>query len=162
MKSFRITLITASCLLFGFTGLSQAQNAVQTDLPHRARMQKMHDQRADEHAKHLAEIKSKLHLSADQESAWQSFAQSMQGMDHKLHPDRAAFEKMTTPERIDQMQAMKVQRDAVMQKHAEATKTFYAQLNAEQKKVFDVQTMVGMRSMGAGMHHMRHGQPGQR
>lgn len=70
---------------------------------------------------------------------------------------------MTTPERIDQMQAMKAQRDVTMQKHAQATKTFYAQLSAEQKKVFDAQSlaaMAGMRGMGSGMHPMRHGHHG--
>jgi hypothetical protein len=44
---------------------------------------------------------------------------------------------MTTPERLDRMQAMKAQRDAHMQQRAEATKAFYATLNAEQKLVFD-------------------------
>ena len=159
MKSIRTTLIAAS-LLTAFSSLSMAQSTAPTDSPRTAHMQKMHTQRAEQHAKHLGELKTKLNLSAGQESAWLSFEQSMQAPDHKLRPDRAAFEKMTTPERIDQMQAMKTQRDAVMQKHAEATKTFYAQLNAEQKKVFDAQsmaTMGGMRGMGSGMQHMRYG-----
>lgn len=162
MKSIRTTLIAAS-LLAGFSGLIMAQNAAPAESPRAAHAHKMHAQRAELHAKHLVELKSKLNLSADQESAWQSFEQSMQAPDHKLRPDRVAFEKMTTPERINQMQAMKAQRDVTMQKHAQATKTFYAQLSAEQKKVFDAQSlaaMAGMRGMGSGMHPMRHGHHG--
>lgn len=59
---------------------------------------------------------------------------------------------MSTPERLDQMQAHKAQHDAQMQKHIEATKTFYASLNAEQKKVFDKETARFMRGMGEHPH----------
>ena len=152
MKSIRTTLIAAS-LLAGFSGLIMAQNAAPAESPRAAHAHKMHAQRAELHAKHLVELKSKLNLSADQESAWQSFEQSMQAPDHKLRPDRVAFEKMTTPERIDQMQAHKAQRDAEMQKHADASKTFYAALNAGQKKVFDAETARAMHNSG-----MRHGE----
>ena len=61
--------------------------------------------------------------------------------------DRAALEKMSTPERLDQMQAHRAKMDAQMQKHAEATKTFYGVLNAEQKKIFDQQTLQFMQGM---------------
>jgi hypothetical protein len=60
---------------------------------------------------------------------------------------------MTTPERLDQMQAMKTQRDAHMQQRAEATKSFYATLNAEQKHVFDKETVRLMK--GSVMHAMK-------
>ncbi len=162
MKSIRTTMIAAS-LLAGFSGLIMAQNAATAESSHMGHGQKMHTQRAEQHAQHLGDLKSKLNLTADQATAWQSFEQSMQSRDHHSRPDRAAFEKMTTPERIDQMQAMKAQRDAAMQKHAQATKTFYVQLNAEQKKVFDAQglaAMGGMRGMGSGMQPARHGHHG--
>ena len=157
MKSIRRHLITTG-LLAGFAVVSMAQSAAPVDAPRAAHMQKMHAQHAGQHAQHLAELKSKLNLSTSQESAWQIFEQSMQRPDHKGSPDRAAFEKMTTPERIDQMQALKAQRDARMQQHAEATKTFYAQLNPEQKKIFDAQNMA---AMGSGMQRMRHEHHGQ-
>jgi hypothetical protein len=69
-------------------------------------------------------------------------------------PERATFEQMTTPERLDQMQAMKAQRDAHMQQRAEATKAFYATLNADQKQVFDQETARMMK--GSGMHATKH------
>ncbi len=61
---------------------------------------------------------------------------------------------MTTPERLDMMQAMKTQRDAHMQQRAEATKAFYAGLSTEQKQVFDKETARMM--AGSGMHAMKH------
>lgn len=155
MKSIRTTLI-ATALLAGLSGLALAQTApvAKTDAPRAERMEKMHARMGERHAKHLAELKGKLKLEAGQESAWATFAQSMQPPAKPMaHPDRAALQKLTTPERIDQMQAHKAQRDAQMQKHADATKTFYAALNAEQKKVFDAETARAMQGMHKGMRH---------
>lgn len=154
MKSIRTTLIVAS-LLAGLSGLALAQTAPEAKTSgHRAdRMEKMHAKMGERHAKHLAELKGKLKLEAGQESAWTAFEQAMQPPAPPMaHPDRAAMEKMTTPERIDQMQAHKGQRDAQMQKHATATKTFYAALNTTQKKTFDAETARSMKNMDGGMH----------
>ena len=63
-------------------------------------------------------------------------------------------------ERIDQMQAHKVLRDAEMQKHRDVTKTFNADLNASQKKVLDTETARAMPSMGGGMCHSEGGHHG--
>ena len=53
--------------------------------------------------------------------------------------------KLTTPERIDKMKAMRTEHHAVMSlemdKRADATKAFYAVLSPEQQKVFDEKTM---------------------
>ena len=155
MKSIRNTLIAAS-LLAGLTGLTLAQTApeAKTSGPRAERMDKMHAKMGERHAKHLADLKGKLRLEAGQESAWAAFEQSMQMPGKPMaRPDRAAMDKLTTPERIDQMQAHKAQRDADMQRHADATKTFYAALNASQKKVFDAETARAMQSMGGGMRH---------
>ena len=64
------------------------------------------------------------------------------------------MEKLTTPERIDQMQALHAQREAEMKKRGDATKTFYAGLTPEQKKTFDAETARFMAG-GPGMrgHH---------
>jgi Spy/CpxP family protein refolding chaperone len=77
------------------------------------------------------------------------------------HPDRAEMDKLTTPERLDKMRAMHKERmaemEASMDKRAEATKTFYAALSAEQKKTFDSEhAKMGMR--GEGQHRM-HARP---
>jgi hypothetical protein len=154
MKSIRTTLI-ATALMTGLTGLALAQNtSAPTDGPRAGRMEKMREHKAERHAQHLTELKSKLNLQAAQEPAWNTFTQSMQHPARMARPERATFEQMTTPERLDQMQAMKAQRDAHMQQRAEATKAFYATLNTDQKQVFDQETARMMK--GSGMHAMKH------
>lgn len=102
-------------------------------------------------AKHQADLKAKLAITPAQESAWSAYAAAMQppARDAAKRPDRAAmkaeFDKLTTPQRIDKMREMRAQRmaemNAAMDKRGEATKTFYAALNADQKKTFDSQPM---------------------
>jgi hypothetical protein len=154
MKSIRTTLI-ATALMAGLTGLALAQNtSAPTDGPRVGRMEKVREHKAERHAQHLTELKAKLNLQAAQEPAWNTFTQSMQHPARMDRPERATFEQMTTPERLDQMQAMKAQRDAHMQQRAEATKVFYAMLNTDQKQVFDQETARMMK--GSGMHAMKH------
>lgn len=153
MKPMTRTWIAAS-LLLSLSGLSLAQTAAEHKghTPSAERMAKMHAKMGERHAMHLAELKTKLKLEASQDAAWVAYEQSMQMGSHAgAHPDRAAMAKMTTPERLDQMEAHKAQRDAQMKKHADATKTFYAALNSNQKKVFDTETARAMSRMGGKM-----------
>ncbi|MBM3386220.1 MAG: hypothetical protein FJY36_00920 [Betaproteobacteria bacterium] len=109
---------------------------------------------AERHAKHLNKLKTQLKLDAQQEGAWNTFAEAMQPpATGAAWPDRAALAKMSTPERVDQMQAFHAQRQGMMHKRGEASKTFYASLNAEQKKIFDQETA---RFMSAGPGHRMH------
>lgn len=103
-----------------------------------------------------AVLKVRLKITADQESAWTAFTNAM-----KPSPDmlkrradmRAEMGKLTTPERMDKMKAMRGERDAAMDKHAAAVKTLYAVLTPEQKKVFDTQPMRGSHERGQGRGH---------
>lgn len=99
----------------------------------------------ERHAKRLADLKQKLQVTPAQEGAWSAFAATMgpPAFQPPDHAQREEFEKLTTPERIDRMRAMRDRRMAEMDKRADATKTFYATLSPEQKKVFDK----------AAMHH---------
>ena len=120
----------------------------------------MRERMTERHTKQLGELKTKLKLDASQEAAWKTFADSMQPPASMAFPDHAAMAKLSTPERIDQMQQFHTQRDAEMKKRGDATKTFYAGLNAEQKKTFDAETARHMRRDMGGMgmrerHHMR-------
>ena len=158
MKSIRTTLI-ATALMAGLTGLALAQNTTApADNARAGRMEKMREHKSEHkgecHTQHLAELKTKLNLQAAQEPAWNSFTQSMQHPARMARPERASLEKMTMPERLDMMQAMKAQRDAHMQQRTEATKAFYVTLSADQKQVFDQETSRMMK--GAGMHAMKH------
>ena len=153
MKITHRLLITAG-LLSTLASTTLAQPAPMTDGQSPARMEKMRERMAERHNKHLNELKGKLQLQASQDAAWATFAQAMQPPAKPLQrPDRATLEKLTTPERIDQMMALKAQRDEHMRQRAEATKAFYAALNADQKKTFDVETARFMKhGMDQGMH----------
>lgn len=125
---------------------------------HPAMHERMRERMNDRRARAMEKLKSSLQLQADQTSAWDRFAQAMQPPSQALmRPDRAAMEKLTTPERIERMQALKAQRDAEMQKRQQATQTFYATLNAEQKTVFDQQTLAWSQTrMGDHGRHAHH------
>ena len=93
-------------------------------------------------AKHLANLKAKLKITAEQETAWNSFTDAIKPpATPPQHPDHAEWAKLTTPERIDRMQAMHSARAAEMSKRADATKTFYAALTPDQQKVFDAESL---------------------
>ena len=127
---------------------------------HMARMDpaKMQDMMA----KRQAELKERLKLSAAQESAWANFVIATQppaAMAARMDPEQRRkrpddMQKLTTPERIDHMSAMKAQRDAEMSRRGEATKVFYAVLTPEQQKVFDNFAM-----RGRARHGMAPGMP---
>lgn len=112
-------------------------------------------------AKRLGELKAQLRITPAQEGAWTTWTSALQPARANFQrPDRAEFARMTTPERIDRMRALRAARNAEMDKRLEATKTFYASLSSEQKAVFDA---VGMKYMGGkhrggrGGHHGHHG-----
>ena len=156
MKPIRTSLIAAGlALALGSTAFAQTGPMAGQGMP-QARMEHMREHMSERHARHLADLKAKLKLEAGQEAAWKTFADTMQGpLAPPVRPERASLDKLTTPERIDQMQALHAQRDAEMKKRGDATKTFYAGLNAEQKKTFDAETARFMQQ-GPGMRHHAH------
>jgi hypothetical protein len=106
-------------------------------------------------AERMTELKEKLKLAPEQEAAWNKFAEASQpgprqGADREAM--RSEFEKLNTPQRLERMQAMSEVRRARMAERVEATKTFYAQLNPEQQRVFDAEAMPG-RHHGHRHHH---------
>jgi hypothetical protein len=56
---------------------------------------------------------------------------------------RAELDKLSTPQRLDKMQAMSDMRRARMLERTQAIKAFYAQLTPEQQSVFDAEAMSG-------------------
>ncbi len=111
-------------------------------------------------ARRQAEMKAKLKITPAQEGAWSAYTAAMQPPAHgaRLTPaQRAEFDKLTTPQRIDRMKEIRTQRmgemNAAMDKRSEATKTFYAALTPDQQKVFDAEH----KRHGRGGHHGGHG-----
>jgi periplasmic protein CpxP/Spy len=108
-----------------------------------------------------ADLKAKLNLSPAQEGAWNAYLAAMQppaGPGMRMGPDNRQkmheeMQQLSTPERIDRMNALKAQRDVEMAKRQAATKNFYAALSPEQQKVFDANTM----GRGHGDRHARRG-----
>jgi protein CpxP len=97
-------------------------------------------------AKRQADLKAKLKITPAQEGAWTSYTASMQPPARGARPtpeQRAEFDKLTTPQRIDKMKELRTQRMAdmntAMDKRGEATKTFYAALTPDQQKTFDTE-----------------------
>ena len=167
MKPYRRHLLAASlaAAAAGFVTLSQAQTppAGSDGGPgamhghgdpeqFRARM----EQRA---AQRLGELKKKLAITPAQEGAWTTWTAALKPTPHQ-RPDRAEFQNLATPERIDRMRAMRAQREAEMDKRLDATKTFYTALDASQQKIFDQESARFMRGPGGehgGPRGHRHG-----
>ena len=113
---------------------------------HTPRDGKFVERMQERRVKHMAELKAELKLNASQESAWSNFesatkppAQPAQRMDRKAA--RAEFEKLSTPQRLDRMQARQSERAARFALRADATRSFYAVLSPEQQKTFDAKAM---------------------
>lgn len=109
--------------------------------------------KAERAAERLADLKQKLQVTQQQEPAWSNFATAMQPPANVQRPDREAITRMATPDRIDHMRALRERRNAEMDRRADATKAFYGQLSAEQKKTFDAESA---RMFQRGGHHGRH------
>jgi hypothetical protein len=164
MKPVFPSLLVCAMLL-GAGLAAQAQSAPPVAADHPAmhhRMGHMDPARMEAMVtKHLAELKTKLKITPAQEGSWNAFTAAMKPPAQPMaHPDRAELDKLTTPERIDKMHALRSQHMADMQanmdKRDNAIKALYASLNDEQKKVMDVEHA----RMGKAMDHMREGHRG--
>jgi hypothetical protein len=112
-------------------------------------------------AQRMAALKQKLQLTPAQEGPWTSFAAAHQPPDRaarQARPDPAELAKLTTPQRLDRMQARQAERAAMFAKRADATRSFYAALSPEQQKTFDAESMRLWQHRHGG-HHGHHGEP---
>lgn len=137
MKPFVRRSLVAAALLAAMAGVSAtaiAQNMPPQGTPQPPRMEQMHQR----HAEHQTQLKAALKLTASQEAAWNAFAKATEP-NPNLHPplSREDWAKLTTPQRMEKMQALRAERDARMAKRMDAVKTFYAVLTPEQQKAFD-------------------------
>ena len=124
--------------------------------------------RADRMAK-MDKLKAELKLAPEQEAAWSAFVERTAHeprMAGKNGAQREDWSKLTTPERLDKMQARHAERGEQMAQRIDATKGFYAALTPEQQKTFDSQSMRGFQRTGMkgdkrgmghhGHHHGKH------
>jgi periplasmic protein CpxP/Spy len=110
----------------------------------------------------MDELKASLMLDATQESAWNTWVSAVtpqrEAMRTAMQQFRQQAPNLTTPERIERMQALAQLRTAQQQQANQATLQFYAQLRPDQQKRFDQATAAMHQRMREGM---RHGQPGR-
>ena len=105
-------------------------------------------------AEHLRLLHDALGIRSDQEGAWQAFAAATtpQPGSHERHwggeGAKGEPRHLTTPERLDQMQAHMAERTAAFQRHAAAVKALYAALTPAQQRTFDA--LARLRAMHGG------------
>jgi hypothetical protein len=94
-------------------------------------------QRAERFNERMAHLKQRLKITPAQEGAWDAFVQAMQPQPHPEQRADAGGQKLTTPQRLDRVEARRQEMDAAAQRHDQAIRTLYVQLNPEQQKIFD-------------------------
>ena len=121
--------------------------------------------RAERMAQRQAKLHDALQLTSAQEGAWRDYVAAIkqEPRGERQRMDRDAYKAMPAPQRMEMRIAMQKQRIARMESRLAATKAFYAQLTAEQRKTFDDTVKMkrhhGKRGhFGHGGHHgMKHG-----
>lgn len=116
----------------------------------------------DRMAKRQDDFKAKLKITPAQENAWTTFTAAMQpparmmSGERPMAAQRLDLDKLTTPERIDKMKALRTERmnemNVEMDKRGEATKAFYASLSLDQQKIFDAEHRKMGERRGSGHH----------
>ena len=132
--------------------------------PDPAQMAQRHAEMAQRHAQHLRDA---LQLRPDQEPALQALLASMQppAGAREEHKERGpGAPPMTTPERLDRMQAKMAERADRFRQRADSVKRFYAALSPAQQRAFDAMPMMGHEhgGFGRGGHEGHEGRGGPR
>ncbi|MEJ7687993.1 MAG: Spy/CpxP family protein refolding chaperone [Variovorax sp.] len=138
--------------------------APKAQAPHKRMDQAQRIERMQAHrAERLATLKQKLQLTLSQEGAWSGFTEAQKRPPRaagQARADRAELARLTTPQRLDRMQARQAERSAMQGKRIDATRTLYAALSPEQQKTFDAESMRFEHRKHGGHHH--HGEPATR
>jgi protein CpxP len=105
-----------------------------------------HAKMAQKRAEHQAKLRDALKLNAQQQPAWDAFVakttppQRGEAGERGARPDRAAFAKLSAPQRMERQIAMQKQRTERMESRLAALNSFYSVLTPEQRKTFDEQS----------------------
>lgn len=163
MNTLRKHLVIAftAAGLFGAAVGAQAQTAAPAEGRHAHAMTQ--EQRAAKkaewqakRAERQAKLRDALKLNAQQQPAWDAFVASMtpqkRGEGQRAgRPDRAAFAKLSAPQRMERHITMQKQRTARMEARLAALNNFYSVLTPEQRKTFDEQS----KHRRGGRHHQQ-------
>jgi len=90
-------------------------------------------------AAHLDKLKAELKITPDQESAWQSFTDTVKQQSASMKASRKTAQStpQTAPDRMDRQVELMKQREAGMETVAKAMRQLYTVLTPEQKAVLD-------------------------
>lgn len=101
----------------------------------------------------LDKLGEHLQLTAAQQPAWEAFRAALREQMQNMRPPAAEGKKECPATALERMQAHEAQMQrhlASMQAQRKATETFYGQLSAEQKAVFDKEFFTPHRHRGPG------------
>lgn len=134
-----------------------SQRADRTTATPSERQAKMQQRRAERQAA----LKATLNITTEQEPAWNAFvARTAPPAWNDRRAERADWAKLTTPERLDKMQARQAERATAMAGRMDATRSFYSALTPDQQKRFDAQAQTHLQRTGMhGKHHRGHHAP---
>lgn len=158
MNTVRKSILIGMTVL-GLAGASAAALADDTAGRHgyQANSEQRQARMADMFAKHQAKLHELLKLTAAQEPAWTAYQAAIKPSLPAGHIDHAAMAKLPAPDRLAKMIDMSKQRTLTMEAHLGALNTFYGQLTAEQKAVFDDHVMGGAHGPHPMMGMRHHG-----
>jgi periplasmic protein CpxP/Spy len=111
------------------------------------------EHRAEHFEKHQERLHTVLQLTAAQENAWKTYQTQIKPKDKGERPDVAGLDKLNTVQRLDKLDALDKERDARQAERSKAIRSFYAQLNDAQKKVFDENAFPHPHHGGRGHDH---------
>jgi periplasmic protein CpxP/Spy len=154
MKSPIRCALTAAMIATAALGAYAQTAAPAQEPPHTGMHAPMRESMQQHRAQRLASLKAQLKLSAEQEGAWNNYAQAMsppKAMGKEMNHEE--FARLTTPERLDRMKQMRQDHAATWEQRDQTTRALYSALTVEQKKIFDRETL----PHGHG-HHRPEGQ----
>ncbi len=166
MKLNTTKAVIVTALAAVFVGLSATAIAQNTSAPAKpagqhgatmdpAQQAEMQKRMAERHAQRMERLKAELKLSPAQETAWKAYVARTEPTPPKAPAAEQDWSKLSTPQRMEAMQALHNERSAEMSKRIDATKSFYAQLTPEQQKTFDAQS--GLQRAGMKGEHRKGG-----
>ncbi|MCK6406084.1 MAG: Spy/CpxP family protein refolding chaperone [Rhodocyclaceae bacterium] len=112
--------------------------------------------------KRLEKLHTDLKLSSEQEGAWKTWSDPIRQQTAAMGDMRAEREqmmKLPAPDRMEKMLERMKEHQKKMEAQLAATRSFYGQLNAEQKKTFDAFQPFGGPRGERGGQGGRGGQP---
>lgn len=112
-------------------------------------------------------LRAVLQLRPEQEPALRAYVDALRPDPAKMErrrAERTQAAQLTTPQRLDRMQARMAERQAQFARKADATKRFYAQLSPAQQRAFDAlhQERGGWHGRGGHGGHGHGDGPGKR